>query len=127
VTVAQAQTRDEVFAPRSGFNSLQKLADYGDPVHLVYTDINSNKQGGVRVTTSLLWSSVKSFGSSQYVQLLLLIGAGGIGEIDPERSAFGQTPLRDLIAQNYWLYFRPNGTGALYRRNHLLQGSEYKS
>jgi hypothetical protein len=120
------QTRDEVFAPRSGFNSLQKLADYGDPVHLVYTDINSNKQGGVRVTTSLLWSAVKSFGSSQYVQLLLLIGAGGIGEIDPGRSAFGQTPLRDLIAQNYWLYFKPNSTGAL-RRRHLLQGSEYKA
>jgi hypothetical protein len=122
----RTQTRDEVFAPRSGFNSLQKLAEYGDPVHLVYTDINSNKQGGVRITTSLLWSAVKSFGSSQYVQLLLLIGAGGIGEIDPERSAFGQTPLRDLIAQNYWLYFRPNGTGPLYRGN-LLQGSEYKN
>jgi hypothetical protein len=119
------QTRDEVFAPRSGFNSIQKLADYGDPVHLIYTDIDTNKQGGVRVSTSLLWSSVKSFGSSQYVQLLLLIGAGGIGEIDPERSAFGQTPLRDLIAQNYWLYFQPNGTGALRRRN-LLQGSNGK-
>lgn len=120
-----SQSRDEVFGPRSGFNSLQKLADYGDPVHLVYTDINTNKQGGVRVSTSLLWSSVKSFGSSQYVQLLLLIGAGGIGEIDPRRSAFGQTPLRDLIAQNYWLYFEPNATGALRARN-LLQGSEYK-
>jgi hypothetical protein len=122
----RTQTRDEVFAPRSGFNSVQKLADYGDPVHLVYTDINTNKQGGVRVTTSLLWSAVKSFGSSQYVKLLLLIGAGGIGEIDPGRSAFGQTPLRDLIVQNYWLYFKPNGTGSLYRNN-LLQGSEYKN
>ena len=124
------QTRDEVFAPRSGFNSLQKLADYGDPVHLVYTDIDTNKQGGVRVTTSLLWSSVKSFGSSQYVQLLLLIGAGGIGEINTERSAFGQTPLRDLIAQNYWLYFKPNDTGALYRSNLLRNNNaliQYKN
>ena len=117
------QTRDEVFAPRSGFNSLQKLADYGDPVHLVYTDINTNKQGGVRVSTSLLWSAVQSFGSSQYVQLLLLIGAGGIGEIDPGRSAFGQTPLRELIVQNYWLYFKPNGTGEI-RKGNLLVGSD---
>jgi hypothetical protein len=108
---SRTQSRDRVFAPRSGFNSLQQLAEYGDPVHLVYTDINSNKQGGVRITTSLLWSAVKSFGSSQYVQLLLLIGAGSIGEIDADRSAFGQTPMRDLIAQNYWLYFEPNGTG----------------
>jgi hypothetical protein len=122
---SRTQSRDRVFAPRSGFNSLQQLAEYGDPVHLVYTDINSNKQGGVRITTSLLWSAVKSFGSSQYVQLLLLIGAGSIGEIDADRSAFGQTPMRDLIAQNYWLYFEPNGTGAIRAKN-LLQGSEYK-
>jgi hypothetical protein len=121
----KTQTRDEVFAPRSGFNSVQKLADYGDPVHLVYTNIRTNPNGGVRVSTSLLWSSIKSFGSSQYVQLLLLIGAGPIGEIDASRSAFGQTPLRDLIVQNYWLYFKPNGTGVL-RRGNLLQGSESK-
>ena len=122
----RAQTRDDVFAPRSGFNSVQQLAEYGDPVNLVYTDIRTNPNGGVRVATSLLWSSVKSFGSSQYVQLLLLIGAGQIGSIDASRSAFGQTPLRDLIAQNYWLYFKPNDTGAL-RRSSLLQGSETKN
>jgi len=121
----RGQSRDEIFAPRAGFNSLQKLAEYGDPVHLVYTNIKTNPNGGVRANTSLLWSSVKSFGSSQYVQLLLLIGAGPIGEIDASRSAFGQTPLQDLIAQNYWLYFRPNGTGAL-RRGNLLQGSDAK-
>ena len=120
----KTQTRDEVFAPRSGFNSVQKLADYGDPVHLVYTNIKTNPNGGVRVSTSLLWSSIKSFGSSQYVQLLLLIGAGPIGEIDAGRSAFGQTPLRDLIVQNYWLYFKPNGTGVL-RRGNLLSHSAH--
>ena len=122
----RAQTRDDVFAPRAGFNSVQQLAEYGDPINLVYTDIGTNPNGGVRVATALLWSSVKSFGSSQYVQLLLLIGAGQIGSIDASRSAFGQTPLRDLIAQNYWLYFKPNDTGAL-RRSNLLQGSESKN
>jgi hypothetical protein len=122
----RAQTRDDVFAPRAGFNSVQQLAEYGDPINLVYTDIGTNPNGGVRVATALLWSSVKSFGSSQYVQLLLLIGAGQIGSIDASRSAFGQTPLRDLIAQNYWLYFKPNDTGAL-RRSSLLQGSESKN
>jgi len=122
----RAQTRDDVFAPRSGFNSVQQLAEYGDPINLVYTDIGTNPNGGVRVATALLWSSVKSFGSSQYVQLLLLVGAGQIGSIDANRSAFGQTPLRDLISHNYWLYFKPNDTGAL-RRSSLLQGSESKN
>ena len=122
----RAQTRDDVFAPRAGFNSVQQLAEYGDPINLVYTDIGTNPNGGVRVATALLWSSVKSFGSSQYVQLLLLVGAGQIGSIDASRSAFGQTPLRDLISHNYWLYFKPNDTGAL-RRSSLLQGSESKN
>lgn len=121
VTGQRQQTRDDIFAPRFGFNSVQALAKYGDPVNLVYTNIDRDGRGGVRVATSLLWSSVKSFGSSQYVQMLLLLGAGGIGSVDYSRTAFGQTPLRDLIAQNYWLYFRANETGII-RGNDLKYG-----
>lgn len=115
------QTRDDIFAPRFGFNTVQDLAAYGDPVTLIYTNTTANPNGGVRVATSLLWSSVKSFGSSQYVQMLLLLGAGGIGAIDATRTAFGQTPIRNLIAQNYWLYFRPNNTGII-RGSDLVYG-----
>lgn len=111
------RTRDDIFAPRTGFNSTQQLAAYGDPVNLVYANLRKDGTGGVRVNTALLWSAMKSFGSSQYIQMLLLIGAGGIGRIDYERSAFGQTPVRDLVSQNYWLYFKENGTGALAKRN----------
>lgn len=115
------QTRDDIFAPRFGFNTVQNLAQYGDPVNLIYTNTSANPDGGVRVATSLLWSSVKSFGSSQYVQLLLLLGAGAIGSIDASRTAFGQTPIRNLIAQNYWLYFRPGDSGII-RGNDLVYG-----
>jgi len=115
------QTRDDIFAPRFGFNTVQNLAKYGDPVNLVYTNTTANPNGGVRVATSLLWSSVKSFGSSQYVQMLLLLGAGRIGGIDVDRTAFGQTPIRNLIAQNYWLYFRANDTGVI-RGSDLVYG-----
>lgn len=115
----RAQTRDDVFAPRSGFNSLQELGNYGDPINLVYTNTDTNPDGGVRIATSLIWSAVRSYGSSQYIQLLLLLGAGGIGQLDPERAAFGQTPLRDLISQNYWLYFKANDTGFIRRSNRL--------
>jgi hypothetical protein len=122
------QTRDDIFAPRSGFSSAQELAKYGDPVNLVYANYDPQRHptGGVRVNTSLIWSAIKSFGSSQYVQLLLLIGAGGIGSIDYERTALGQTPIRDLISQNYWLYFKPNGTGAIVKRN-FQEGSQRSS
>lgn len=117
------QTRDDRFAPRFGFNTVQELAKYGDPVNLIYTNTSANADGGVRVATALLWSSVKSFGSSQYVQMLLLLGAGGIGAIDSARAAFGQTPLRDLISQNYWLYFRANDTGALRGNDRVAGGN----
>lgn len=115
------QTRDDRFAPRFGFNTVQDLAQYGDPINLIYTNTETNPNGGVRVATSLLWSSVKSFGSSQYVQLLLLLGAGGIGRIDADRTAFGQTSVRNLISQNYWLYFRPSSTGII-RGSDLVAG-----
>lgn len=117
------QTRDDRFAPRFGFNTVQELAKYGDPVNLIYANTSTNADGGVRAATALLWSSVKSFGSSQYVQMLLLLGAGAVGAIDATRTAFGQTPLRDLIAQNYWLYFRANDTGPIRGNDRLAGGN----
>ncbi|NDF97825.1 MAG: hypothetical protein EB101_02615 [Chitinophagia bacterium] len=118
-TVAQQQsggvsaTRDEIFAPRFGFDSQQQLAAYGDPINLVYTNTDTNPDGGVRLATSLIWSALLSYGNSQLVRLLFVLCAGGIGRISEQKSAFGQTPLESLIAQNYWVYFASNYTGAL--------------
>ncbi len=113
----QPQTRDERFSPRFGFNSVQELAAYGDPVNLVYanrgTGTGANPNGGVRVASSLLWSAVRSYGSSQFIQMLLMLAGGALTAIDTEKSAFGQTPLRDLMSNALWTYFRPSGTGLL--------------
>ena len=109
----QRQTRDQRFSPRFGFNSQQELAKYGDPINLVYTDTTINPNGGVRLAASLIWSAVRSYGSTQFVQMLMVLGAGGIRSINTSKSAFGQTALSDITAENKWLYFRPNGTGAL--------------
>jgi hypothetical protein len=119
----QQQTRDERFSPRFGFNSTQELAHIGDPIHLVYanrgTGLDANPNGGVRLTSALLWSAVRSYGSSQYIQMLLLLAGGAITAIDSSKSAFGDTPVRDLISQNIWMYFNPGGTGALTRGDEL--------
>jgi hypothetical protein len=109
----QAQTREQRFSPRFGFNGQQDLAKYGDPVNLIYTDIDINPNGGVRAGTSLVWSAVRSFGSTQFVQLLLALGAGGIEGISMAKSAFGQTTIEDLVSQNKWLYVSPQATGFL--------------
>jgi hypothetical protein len=99
------QSRNQFFAPRYGFNSFQEVARYGEPINLIYTNIDENKTaGGLRVNTSLVWSAVHSFGTSQYMQMLAVIGAGPIQSFGYGRTAFGQTPLRDLASQRYFLY-----------------------
>jgi hypothetical protein len=106
--------RDAIFAPRYGFNSAQDLAKYGDPVNLIYcnNDVNTgNPTGGVRVATSLVWSAVQSFGSSQFMQMMAVVGASNIDPsgIDITRTAFGQTPIRHFNTKGVWLYLRQNG------------------
>jgi len=126
-TRGQPQTRDERFSPRFGFNSTQELAAYGDPVNLVYanrgTGTGANPNGGVRVTASLLWSAVRSYGSSQFIQMLMMLSGGAITAIDPEKTAFGQTPLRDLMSENIWMYFDPGATGVLQRQDEVFSNS----
>ena len=103
------QTRDQRVGRRFGFNGAQELAKYGEPVPLVYTNISDNDKGGVRVSTLLLWSAILSFGNHQFMRLMMTIGAAKILSIDPERTAIGQFPVRDLVLSNIWQYFNPNG------------------
>lgn len=107
----QRRRRDQAFSPRFGFNSAQELAKYGDPVNLVYCNTDQNATGGVRVNTSMVWSAVSSFGSSQFMQMAAVVGASNIDPtgIDVARTAFGQATLRQFGAQKYWLYLRQNG------------------
>jgi hypothetical protein len=105
--------RDRRFAPRYGFDSLQDLAQYGDPVNLVYTNKGSgdfqNATGGVRVNTSLLWSAVYSLGNTQYIQMMAAIGASDIESISYPDTAVGQTLIRLFTRSSAWVYFRNKG------------------
>ena len=103
------RAREQRFSPRFGFNSGQELAQYGDPVNLVYCNTDHNPLGGVRTGTSLVWSSVESYGSTQFMQLLLVLGAASIKTLDFDRTAFGQLPLRQFSASNTWLYYEDSG------------------
>lgn len=111
------QSRNLFFAPRYGFNSFQEVARYGDPVNLIYTNVSQNPAGGVRVNTSLVWSAVHSLGSRQFMQMLAVVGAGPIEEFAYDRTAFGQTPLRDIPAQRFWLYAQPDGGRLSFSHN----------
>jgi hypothetical protein len=103
------QTRDAALAPRIGFNGAQDLAVYGEIVPLVYTNTAQNRYGGVRVASLLLWSAILSFGNHQFMRLMMTIGASAIARIDPDRTALGQFPAKDLILSNVWQYYNQNG------------------
>ena len=105
---ARAQ-RDKRFSPRFGFNSSQELAQYGDPINLVYCNTSHNDRGAVRVAAALVWSAVEGSGSSQFMQLLLTLGAANIKRLDYDRIAFGQLPLGQFSGSNVWLYYNQNG------------------
>jgi len=91
-------------APRSSFNTIQSLADYGQTIPLVYASSFINPNGGVRVNTTLLRSAVYSYGRNQYVQLMAAVGAGDIGGIDPSTISFGQTLITQLPNETVWVY-----------------------
>jgi len=114
--------RERRYSPRFGFDSIQDLAQYGDPVNLVYTDVTTNPNGGVRVASALLWSAVHSYGGKQYMQMLATIGSSDIIEIAADRTAFGQVPLRQFVNAGNWLYFR-NGGPVVF--NNLLRGDTF--
>lgn len=99
---ARRRNRQQRFSPTFGFNSTQDLAIYGDPVNLVYT--NENPFGDVRVKGSLVWSAVDSFGSSQLMRLLIVLGAGEIRGISYGKTAFGQAGLADLDQQDVFIF-----------------------
>lgn len=115
------KNREERSVPRFGFNGAQEISRYGEPVPIVYTNANQNRNGGVRVSTLLLWSAVMGYGGSQFMQLMMAVGASTIKSIIPERTAIGQLPFNEVIRSNAWLYF--NGNGATVYDNFQPVGS----
>jgi hypothetical protein len=101
------ERRNQRFSPRYGFNSTQELAQYNQPINLVYCNTNIHATGAVRVNTSLLWSSVESTGTGQYMQLLLLVGAASVKRLDLGKTAFGQLPAKQFAQANAWMYYSP--------------------
>lgn len=104
----QRRSREQRFAPTFGFNSAQELASYGDPINLVYTNTSQNPNGGVRVAGSLVWSGIENFGSAQFIQLLLVVGASKIRRIKEEYTAFGQVGLQDFDPALVWMFYKQN-------------------
>ena len=98
------QTGAKRFAPQTGFNSVQELANFGDIIPLIFTKqetINYQGEirvfGGVRVNTRLLWSQMISLGSGQQLKALFMLGLSDLAA-KPEFAGYA---IGDLLLKNY--------------------------
>ena len=105
----RSKNRQQRFAPSFGFNSVQDLAKYGDPVNLIYTNNSQNPFGSVRANGSLVWSAIENFGSSQFMQLMIVIGASKLKRVEPSSIAFGQKHLSSLDKSSFFVFSKING------------------
>tara|TARA_R100001463_G_scaffold81910_2_gene136445 strand:+ start:4813 stop:9204 length:4392 start_codon:yes stop_codon:yes gene_type:complete len=116
------QNRQQRFAPSFGFNSAQDLAKYGDPVNLIYTNNSDNPLGSVRANGSLVWSAIENFGSSQFMQLMVVVGASQLRKIDPDSIAFGQKDLSTFDKGSSFVFLKSQGDSGIPKFGDLKSG-----
>ena len=97
------------FAPQSGFDSVQELAELGAVIPLVFSrfqTIDERKFGGVRVNTQLLWSQMRSLGKGQQIKAIFNLSSGVLGNEDTDEDGFGGPDFNgfaigDTLLKNY--------------------------
>ena len=111
LTIGGVQGRSR-FTPTSGFESLQDLASLGSFIPLVYA------RQGVRVSSQLLWSQLRTAQYGQVINAICLFSNGTLGA-KPQYNSFalGETFLSDLPLTKQKLYFSRGN-----RTNNRLQG-----
>ena len=84
------------FSPTFGFESQAELANYRDPIPLIFANAyyhgNTYKSGGVLVSPRLVWSQMMSLGKQQAVKLLMIVGEQGGNYKSPGSANAGIAP-----------------------------------
>ena len=68
----------ERFGATSGFDTIADLANYAEPIAVVFAKREDNI-GGVLAAGQLVWSRAFSYGNEQGVKLMYVIGEQGLG------------------------------------------------
>ncbi|MFZ9620416.1 MAG: hypothetical protein ACO289_04380 [Prochlorococcaceae cyanobacterium] len=106
------------YTPTFGFDSQAELADYGEPIPIVFGRY-TGETGGILVTPKLVWSRMYSYGTQQGVKLLLVVGEQGrdAGQtpqgIDPPDLSgifLGNGPLDAIYENSFAFYWKRNTT-----------------
>lgn len=113
----------ERFGTTSGFDSFNALANYADPIPVIFARRESNI-GGVLATPALVWSRAFSLGAEQAVKMMFVVGEAGTGGINPpalEGVFLGNQPLDASYTHRFALYW--NRVGGRMYANNLIYGT----
>jgi hypothetical protein len=115
------------FSPTSGFDTQADLANYGDPVPIIFGRY-TGETGGVLVAPRLVWSRAFSLGSQQAVKLLFAVGEQGLGDgiARPEVNGIflGNTALDVIYYHDFAFYWKRNTNDyARIRAQNLAYGT----
>ena len=99
------------FSATSGFDTQAELANYGDPIPIIFGQY-TGETGGILAAPSLVWSRAFSYGSQQGVKLLFVVGEQGLGEginrPDLNGIFLGNTALDAIYQHNFAFYWKRN-------------------
>lgn len=99
------------FSATTGFDSFADLANYNDPIPLIFGRY-TGETGGILAAPRLVWSRAFSYGSQQGAKLLFVVGEQGLGEgIDrPDLAGIflGNTVLDASQTHNFAFYWKRN-------------------
>lgn len=115
------------FGTTSGFDTQAELANYGDPIPIIFGQY-TGATGGILAAPSLVWSRAFSYGSQQGVKLLFVVGEQGLGEginrPDLNGIFLGNSALDAIYAHNFAFYWKRNtNTFSRIRAQNLAYGT----
>jgi hypothetical protein len=99
------------FSPTFGFDSQAELANYGDPIPIIFGRY-TGETGGILAAPRLVWSRSFALGSQQSVKLLMVVGEQGLDEgiARPDLNGIflGNTPLDAIYNHDFAFYWKRN-------------------
>jgi hypothetical protein len=99
------------FSVTNGFDTQAALANYGDPVPIIFGEY-TGPTGGILAAPSLVWSRAFSYGSQQGVKLLMVVGEQGLGNglavPDINGIFLGNTALDAIYEHTFAFYWKGN-------------------
>jgi hypothetical protein len=124
----------DIYAPSFGFDSLQNLAEYAAVVPICFTkqeqhvDENGTTfiSGGQVITPSLVWSRIKSWGSYQIAELVMIAGQGDMPRPELSGIFIGNNALDAVYYEFFDFYwnggFETLASGSRLRAQNLRYG-----